>query len=260
MASQLDHRYKPEETRAARAASRFVSAFVAAACLVGVARADDAVVLASTPPGPAPGTIVADGQVLRLPERASLTLLFRSGEMLRLRGPLDASLAALRGAGREKSPHAMASGLRASGVDAAVIGGTRSLSSSLRQRIDTDDIEVSLEQTATYCLGPSNTLWLKRAATGAQIVGLSRAETLRQVRFPELAERIEWPADVMIEDGDRITFLSSDGTVYGTAAFRRIEAGAGAELSWLAQAGLLGCAGQFEAMRRDLESRTLLPQ
>src|SRR3954469_24217254 len=55
-------------------------------------RAEEAVLVASTAPGYAPGMVVAESERLIVPEGASATLLFRSGEMLRLRGPFDGPL------------------------------------------------------------------------------------------------------------------------------------------------------------------------
>src|SRR5690349_16719024 len=53
---------------------------------------EDAVLLGSTTPGYGQGMTVSLEDRLRLPEGASLTLLLRSGQVLRLRGPLDTSL------------------------------------------------------------------------------------------------------------------------------------------------------------------------
>jgi hypothetical protein len=223
--------------------------------VISLARADDAVVLSSTAPDYAPGTVVTDRQALRLPERASLTLLFRSGEMLRLRGPLEKSLVQLREGSRATSLQSLAAALRVSGVDAAVIGGARAAG---RSHGEQDDVLVELEQTATYCIGPSATLWLTRLTTGTQLVGFQRAGMLREVRFPAAADRIEWPADVLIEDGERIAFVAGNGAPLGAATFRKIEAKS--DLEWLAQAGLLGCTTQFRSARRELETRNLLPE
>jgi hypothetical protein len=224
-------------------------------CGAGIARAEDAVVLASTAPAYSPGAVVADAQALRLPERTSLTLLFRSGEMLRVRGPIDRSLAQLRDTNRATSLQSLAAALRVSGVDAAVIGGARTAG---RQPGGDSDVMVAMEQTATYCLGPNATLWLTRSKTGPLLVGFQRAGTLREVRFPDAADRIEWPADVLIDDGDRITFVTNAGTTQGTASFRKIESKS--DLEWLAQLGLLGCTDQFQSTQRELETRKLLPE
>jgi hypothetical protein len=260
MSSHIDHLGKSDvqNGRAAAAGRRLIGVlfWACAAILIASAhvRADDAVVLSSTAPDHAAGTTVADGDTLRVPERASVTLLFRSGEMLRLRGPLRKSLAELREANRSTSLQSLAAALRVSGVDAAVIGGTRAAGG---RKLQKDEIAVALEQTATYCLSPAATLWLTRGSTGAQLVGLQRGGTLREVRFPAAADRIEWPADVLLEDGDRINFLSKEGTPIGAAHFRATDASS--DLEWLAQLGLLGCTAQFSTARNDLQAQNLVP-
>lgn len=258
MTSQLDHKGRRAAQNGLAGRSIVVGLLMACAAFLGAlgqARAEDAVVLSSTAPGYTPGTAVADGKALRLPERTSVTLLFRSGEMLRLRGPLDRSLAQLRAGSRDTSLQSFAAALRVSGVDAAVIGGTRT---AARQRGEDDDVLVALERTTTYCLAPTTPLWLARKTTGPLLVGLKRGGTLREVRFPDAADRIEWPADVLIEDGDNITFVAENGTPRGAASFRKVDAAS--DLAWLAQLGLLGCTEQFQAARRDLEARKLLPE
>jgi hypothetical protein len=260
MASHIDHKCRSHAQNGLRRAPsrrrslRLLSLCTAILSVIGGARADDAVVLASTAPGYSPGAVVADTQSLRVPERASLTLLFRSGEMLRVRGPLDKSLAQIRDGSRATSLQALAAALRVNGVDAAVIGGARTAG---RQQSDDSDVMVALEQTATYCLAPNATLWLTRAKTGPQLVGFQRAGMLREVRFPDAADRIEWPADVLIEDGDRVTFVT-DGATQGTAAFRKIDSRS--DLEWLAQLGLLGCESQFQSTRHEMENRKQLPE
>ena len=94
----------------------------------GAHAAEDAVLLASTAPGYGPGMVVAAADRLLLPDGASVTLLLRSGQMLRLRGPLETSLDRVAVAPRnEGSAVALAEALRLGGVDASVIGGTREL-------------------------------------------------------------------------------------------------------------------------------------
>ena len=69
------------------AAASLMAMFLAPAAPVLAA---EAVLLASTAPGYTPGTAVEAGEKLSLPEGASVTLLFRSGQMLKLRGPAEA--------------------------------------------------------------------------------------------------------------------------------------------------------------------------
>jgi hypothetical protein len=257
MRSHIDHKDKSgaQIGRIAGAGRRAVYGALLACAILTVAHADDAVVVSSTARDYASGSTIAESDTLRLPEKTSVTLLFRSGEMLRLRGPMSKSLAQLREANRSTSLQALAATLRVSGVDAAVIGGTRAAGG---RQIEKDEISVILEQTATYCMSPAATLWLRRATTGPQIVGLQRAGTLREVRFPEAADRIEWPADVLLEDGDRIAFVNKDGVPIGVANFRKVDAKT--DLEWLAQLGLLGCTTQFGAARQELQARSAIPE
>src|SRR5271168_2659926 len=68
------------------------AATAAVSLVLGRAFADDAVLLASTVPGYVPGMVVSPTDRLSVPDGASATLLFQSGEMLRLRGPFDGTL------------------------------------------------------------------------------------------------------------------------------------------------------------------------
>ena len=89
------------------------------------AQAQEAVLLTSTVPGYVPGMLVGTGERLVLPDGASATLLFRSGEVLRLHGPFDGPLALPSNGGSGGAVAALASAFRLQGVDATVIGGTR---------------------------------------------------------------------------------------------------------------------------------------
>src|SRR5262249_16759793 len=113
---------------------------VAAAALLGSgpAMAEDAVLLASTAPGYAPGMVVGASARLSLPEGASATLLFRSGQMLQLRGPFEGSLEPAGAAGGGNSVARLVEVFRLQGVDATVIGGTRALGSFARSSREAD--------------------------------------------------------------------------------------------------------------------------
>src|SRR3954465_11981529 len=137
---------------------------MAALLLGGAAQAaEDAVLLASTTPGYAPGMVVAAGDRLRLPEGASVTLLLRSGEMLRLRGPLETALETAVPARNAGSAVALANVFRARGIDASVIGGARA-SAGARPRPPPEDVMLGVQRSGTWCIGPSDTLWLTRPA------------------------------------------------------------------------------------------------
>jgi hypothetical protein len=230
---------------------------VAAVLLGGAAlAAEDAVLLASTTPGYAPGMVVASGDRLRLPEGASVTLLLRSGEMLRLRGPLETALETAVPARNAGSAVALADVFRARGVDASVIGGARA-STVVRHRAPPEDIILDVQQSGTWCVGPSDTLWLTRPAEDVSALALRRRGNVRSVAWPPGASRVEWPSDVQAEDGDRFEVLVN-GNATATLTIRLMSATNRSEAAKLAEAILLGCREQYQTALRRL-ARAAVP-
>jgi hypothetical protein len=202
--------------------------------------AEEAVLLASTAPGYAPGAVVNPADRLSLPQGASLTLLFRSGQMLRLRGPLDASVEQAS-AGGATSAGALAQAFRLRGVDASVIGGSRAIPP--RQRTGAADLLLAPQRSGTWCIGSGDTVWLARPANASGRYALQRRGNQRGLAWPENAGRIEWPADLPIEDGDRFELLR-DTAPLASFTFRRLPA-ATSEPAVVAEGILLGCRDQF---------------
>jgi hypothetical protein len=221
------------------------------------ATAEEAVLLASTAPGYAPGGVLASGDRLSLPEGTSLTLLFRSGQMLRLRGPAETALEMPPPARREGIAAAFAEAFRLRGIDASVIGATRA-SSFGRPRPQPQDVAVEATRSGTWCIGPGDTVWLVRPpAADASRILLRRAGTQRSLAWPAGAARIEWPDDMAIEDGDRIE-LSMEERPAATLLFRRVAGGGDA--AGLAEGVLLGCHEQYDAALRRLARGALPPE
>ena len=79
-----------------------LAATAAVSLALGRAFADDAVLLASTVPGYVPGMVVSSTDRLSVPEGASATLLFQSGEMMRLGGPFEGTLGRTAGEGGQQ--------------------------------------------------------------------------------------------------------------------------------------------------------------
>jgi hypothetical protein len=224
------------------------------------ASAGDAVLLSSTAPGYAPGMIVAANERLAVPEGASATLLFESGEMLRLRGPFDGPLRSpdTQG-GRAASIKSWVESLRFQGVDAAVVGGTRSLVQPLRLRRFDQDLIVDPRRSATYCLDAATTVWIRRPDDGVDRVILRRRGTSRKIAWPTGATRVEWPADVLVENGDQYELVDAAGTAHATASFRVADDKTLSEAAWVARMALMGCADQASVALREL-ARTVSPR
>jgi hypothetical protein len=222
----------------------------------GARAAEDAVLLASTAPGYGPGMVIAAADRLLLPDGASVTLLLQSGQMLRLRGPLETSLDHVAVAPRNQgSAVALAEALRLGGVDASVIGGTRATVLG-PQRPRAREVTVDVQRSGTYCIGGSDTIWLVRPMVEAPGLTLRRRGNLRTIGWPKDAARIEWPADVTIEDGDRFEVLA-DGRAQATLTFRTAKRADAPDTAAIAEGILLGCREQYESALRRL-ARTLL--
>jgi hypothetical protein len=235
---------------------RLLCAGVALLLSAAAGWAEDAVVVSSTAPGQRPGDVISDGKAFTLPPGASATLLFRSGQMLKLRGPYSASLSL---PDSEDSLARFASALRIKGVDAAVVGGTREIAPSARIAMSGQDILIDPRRSATYCVGPSDTLWLRRPLEGAEL-GLRRKQTFRTVSWPMAAPKIEWPGDVTIEDGDIFDLVDVGGKVMAAITFRRLDKPPRAETAWIAQTVLMGCGQQARLALNEVARSSVAPE
>ena len=217
--------------------------------------AADAVLLTSTVPGYAPGMVVASSEKLNLPEGTSATLLFQSGEILRLRGPFDG---VVNQSQRQGSIAALVDAFRMQGVDATVIGGTRATTVG-RFRSAMDDVHVDLQRSGTYCMQPSTSIWLTRPGHDDSRYGLRRGGMVRMLSWPAGAERIEWPANVPIEDGDKYDIIT-DGSGGRTITFRMMEAASASQSAWIADGVLRGCQEQFGEALKQLAHAVVRPE
>lgn len=228
----------------------------AVALLSGTAAlAEEAVILDTTAPGKMPGTIIAEGQSFSLPDGSSATLIFRSGQMLKVHGPFSGSLPSASGG----SAAGLADALRLQGVDVSVVGGSRDLGPSARRAVEGGDIRIDPQRSSTYCIGRHDTLWLRRPVGGGDL-GIRHRETVRTVAWPEGVLQMPWPDDVMIEDGDQFSFVDHTGRARGTATFRRMDAAPGGTAAWTAQLFLMGCADQAQPALRDVARSVVAPE
>jgi hypothetical protein len=202
--------------------------------------------------------VVPAGERLLLPEGTSVTLLFRSGQMLRLRGPLETSLERLEPVRRDGSIAALAEAFRVAGVDASVIGGTRAIGLE-RRRQRPEEIQVDAQRSGTYCVRPFDTVWLVHPAAEQARLALRRRGNLRGIAWPPGASRVEWPFDVPIEDGNRFELLA-DGNAQATLTFRVVPDTGASDAGAIAQGMLLGCREQYDAALRRLARTALAPE
>jgi hypothetical protein len=221
------------------------------------ARAQDAVLLTTTVPGYVPGMVVGMGERLMLPDGSSATILFRTGEVLRLHGPFDGPLALSPGGNPAGAVASLAAAFRLQGVDAAVIGGTRTATVSGRHHHELDEVVIDPQRAGTYCMQASASIWILRPTGDVARYELRRKGTTRALTWPGDAERIEWPDGMPIEDHDRYEVLV-DGTPRATVTFRTMDDQAANAGEWIADGMLRGCGQQFATPLRRL-ARSLAP-
>jgi hypothetical protein len=220
------------------------------------AAAQDAVLLTSTVPGYVPGMLVGTGERLVLPDGAGATLLFRTGEVLRLHGPFDGPLALAPDGKPGGAVAALVAAFRLQGVDATVIGGTRTTTVPRRQQ-GLDEVVVDPQRSGTYCVERSASVWIVRPTDDAARYTLRRKGTMRTLAWPGAAERIEWPDGLTIDDGDRYEMLM-DGVARATVTFRTLDDRADSAGQWIAEGMLRGCGEQFDGPLRRF-ARNLAP-
>jgi hypothetical protein len=235
-----------------------LAATVVAALTAGSALADDAVLLASTVPGYVPGMVVSFTDRLSLPDGASATLLFQSGGMLRLHGPFEGTLAQQQASAGESSVAALADLFRMHGVDATVIGGTRSTGRT-RLGAAVDEVQVDPQRSGTYCIESATSVWIMRPAGESAAYALRRKGSSRTLGWPSGSTRVEWPADVPIEDGSQFE-IATGGASRTTVTFHEMPPATASDPARLAQAIVLGCHDQFADELRQVSRSIAEPE
>jgi len=214
------------------------------------AQAADAVLMSSTAPGYAPGMVIGAHDRLTLPDGASATLLFQSGQMLRLRGPFDRALDQVPSAPADAEPSVLAELLRMQGVDASVIGGTRTLGGAWRRVVD-EEVTIDPQRSGTFCIGQATSIWLVRPADDGAAWGVRRHGNVRALVWPDGAARMEWPGDVAIEEGDRFEVVAG-GAAMATLTFHVLDGRFASDAAWVAAGLLHGCRDQFDVALHEL--------
>jgi hypothetical protein len=221
-----------------------LAALAVASLAVRGAIAADAVLLASTVPGYVPGMVISFADRLSIPDGASATLLFQSGEILRVRGPFEGTLDQPQAKQRNGGAEMLANMFRLQGADATVIGGTRSVKPTGSVSA-LDDVQIDPQRSGTYCIDPTTAVWITHPADKPGEYALRRKGNLRTLGWPPGAARIEWPMDVPIEDGSQFEIVT-DGVARATVSFRAMPSAAATGAARMATGILLGCHDQFD--------------
>ncbi len=221
----------------------------------GRVAAQDAVFMASTVPAYRPGAAVSLGERIIVPEGGSLALLFRSGQAVRMQGPVELVLELPATPRREGLAAALAEALRLRGVDASVIGATRAGLAPVPVR--PRDIAVDVTRGGTWCIGAADRIWLSGPGLQETRELVLRSGRLqRYLAWPAGAERIAWPEELAVEDGDRFDLLQGDRTI-AALRFRIVTPRWDEDPAEVAEGLLLGCHAQYDAALQRVARRLL---
>jgi hypothetical protein len=219
--------------------------------------AEEAVLLSSTTPGYEPGMIIKSSNYLNIPDGASITLLFQSGGIVRLAGPFDGKLQPLEEQPAETNAARLVELFRIRGVDASVVGGTRSVGHL--QDATIDEVKIDPSRSGTYCVTPATSVWIMRPANDQRRFVLRRGGNSRTLAWPSEASRVEWPADLPLDDDAKFEVIM-DGTSRATISFRTFPERPGGSLGQVAVGVLLGCRYQFDATLRRASLAVIEPE
>jgi hypothetical protein len=177
--------------------------------------------------------------------------------MLRLGGPFEGTLGQQQARPGASSVAMLADLFRMHGVDATVIGGTRSTGPA-RPGMDIDDVQVDPQRSGTYCVGQATSVWITRPAGDPRAYAIRRKGSLRMLGWPAEAARVEWPADVPIEDGSQFE-IATDGAARATVTFHAMPSAASVPAQ-VASGLLFGCHDQFDGELRRIGRSTARPE
>lgn len=159
------------------------------------AAAGSLLVMTSTDPAVAPGTLVDDAAPITVAEGAEVSLLHEDGTIATITGPFSGPPPATEG---EPSPNlvtALSSLVGEGGVDTSDFGSVRGAAGSAD---DPWTVDVSGSGHRCIMAGGKPTLWREGATTGT--LGLLSGGGSAALAWPEEGGSQPWPATVPIED------------------------------------------------------------
>jgi hypothetical protein len=148
---------------------------------------------------------------------------------------------------------------RLHGVDATVIGATRSTAVRAHAGSAVDDVQIDPQRSGTYCVEPATSVWIGRPAGDTGSYALRRKGSNRTINWPAGSTRVEWPADVPIEDGSQFE-IAAGNAARATITFHAMPADMQSGSATVAKGILLGCHDQFDDELRRVSRSAAGPE
>lgn len=177
---------------------------MALAAMALPASAADLVVVASSDPGLAPGSVVKSDAVLKIPAGASVTLISGTGKTVTLKGPHSGPPGTVGdGAGSADLIASLSGLLKGSEKETGALGTMRAMAPPAPP---TDPWVIDVGQSGDHCVAAAGPAMLWRGSgSQARVVSIIDLKDNSQfdADWPAGAETLAWPSKVPLADGGR---------------------------------------------------------
>ena len=146
------------------------------------------------------GDIVNGDDPVSLPESASITLVSAGGEKVRVEGPFVGALGGTEGTESKELVRSLALLFR----EQAEWAANQQLVRSLGEEPNADPWVFDIDWKSAYCYrNPGDAALWRKKALNAGAVEISVSGDRVTSKWPKGANRLDWPADMPITEGDR---------------------------------------------------------
>lgn len=205
------------------------------------ASAADLVVVASSAPGVAPGSVVKSDAVLKIPAGASVTLISGTGKTVTLKGPhAGPPGAGGDGAGSPDLIASLSGLLKGSERETGALGTMRALAPPAPP---TDPWVIDVGQSGDHCVAAAGaaTLW-RGSSSHARLVSIIDLKDNSQLDtdWPAGAATLAWPSKVPLADGGRYLVRMKGSATASKLTVHRVPAQLSTDAhraAWMADKG-----------------------
>jgi hypothetical protein len=230
------------------------AALWAVAALLGVAvpaAAEDFVVIESTTPQLAVGSMIAGGQAIALPANSRAVLAGDTGRTVSLAGPFSGPVAqgSAAGAGNGQLLTALAGLVRKKEADTSAVGAVRAADVAWRQEAATslaDVVAIDTGDGGEVCLyDPAKAELIRGPGETASRVNILNATSGAAATLDwGGARRLPWPQELPLEDGESYVFEQPGKPTAAVATVHVLPNEVPNDIARIAQLADVGCDGQ----------------
>lgn len=194
-------------------AARIAVCIAAALALTAMSASEQLVVIRSTSPAYAPGTVIQQDATVKLPEGQEIEVISPKGNRSTFKGPHNGPVAARGRKIRSESLRAVGDAVFGKDIPTAVLGATRRIPRPEEDNVppyDYPKVLVDVMRDTTQCVFEDARIILRRPAPeGRAKIHISSVNGGQSVSliWPALDVDMAWPSELEIEDGDQFRIV-----------------------------------------------------